>query len=392
MTSIIPSLLAKRSIRSRRPLASELTRLSPMLEWQAHITLGALVTISYGASLRTRNCVRSARPAQLLLSLVFLFLLPLGPADAQVTIEGGYSFSAETSEVAFIYKTSRSRGFASYNWRTEKLRQLPLWVSSFSSDGKLIAGVTKEGAIAVANSFMPGDLHIIPNSKGLYRPVFASGNAALLCSSRYGLTLIDVQTGQRQVVVNRDEGFGTVLSQSAITGNQALFNAMGPVSPALIQDINKLGLSAITDSLPYRVKYGGQPYIAFRDLLIEYQSIRGRIPSSFVASQRGDVVAFLADSYTKSESASLGGAWGYDVFALRRGAVSRITYLNAYMSYLAISVDGSTVVVGIHPSPATAYQQRWYQRTFEPWLVDVRTGQATNLNLPVRVANDPAFR
>ncbi len=338
---------------------------------------------------RDRGATRRKRATFVagLLAAAAIFLGSL-PTWAQAQIGGNYALSPNGSILLFSFKTPKARGAGLFDWRAGRLQRLEHFAPSFSPDGRRLVAVSREGLVLLDARTLKVDERL-PASSDLSLLVFQPGHSALLGQARKSLILVDTISGRRQTVIPATD-FYSILATTFVTEDKILFNAMGPASPNLSAAVEAMGLNKIASSVPYFLKFGEQPSIAFQDLLREHTALRGKLPTGFVASRNGDRIVFLGASLTEAESAQRGIQWGGDdLYLIDHGAVSRVTNLGAYMSFDAISYDGSTAVFGVYPKAEVT--ERRFQRHFDPWIVDLNTRRIVNLDLPSRIEHDPNF-
>lgn len=335
--------------------------------------------------------------------LIFLCLaIPL-PAAAQITIGSEFILSPDGSELAFGYQTPKARGAALYNWKTGLLRPIPFWASSYSTDGKRIAGSDKQGLL-VADTSNPARVDLVPNSKGCSRPVFQPGNKALLCTDRMvpkamGLptvVLIDIQTGQRQIVLGNPASLFEIGQPSFVSPTEFLFGSTAAPNNELLAAGKALGAQDF-QLMTYRYRFGSTPQIAFPDVVRHLLQTPFASFSTFVSSEGGKRTVFVGRSNEAScaeppQIGPFGPMFRYDVYTIENGAAVQITRICKLIGTAVISQRGNVAAFSIAAnSPTTPSYGVRAVRPQEPWLVDLVTKVVTPLQLPARIAQDPRF-
>lgn len=307
-------------------------------------------------------------------------------------VESEYSLSPDGRAFAFTFKTAQVRAGALFEWRTGKLLRLPGQQHSFSPDGKKLAGRTEQGIAIIDVGSLQVD-HVVPDSAGLYRPVFQPTNEAVLCHTGRGLALVDIKTGRRTSVLEDRDGFRTISSLTFISRDEILLNAMGPVSEERSAYLRVIGLDPVGGMVPYRLKFGGQPEIAYQDVITR-QIGQTRAPlgtnsnaaADFVAAYRGEKVLFIGRNELAERQAN-DNAFRYDVFLIERERVSQLTQLAGLLGRVSVSSDGSTAVFGVLAGRVPG--ARSGRGIYEPRFIDLKTSRVIDPNLPGRLASDP---
>lgn len=300
------------------------------------------------------------------------------------------------------------KGAGLYDWRTGQMRYVPLppgfdgfgW-GSYSPDGKSLVGVAgmarqhpqvtpwmQLGIIDLATektvtySFYSGP--------GVFRsPVFRPDGRAVLYVESGTLFLFDLKTRNSRALLSAEDGFASIDTPSFISTDTVLFVGMGPRSAERKETVKRLGAKSTFVSIPYVLRVGSKPEVAYPDFVKSQLSDRyGGLPSLMPASRNGERIAFIGLSGSESARKAYlsGGVARYDLFVMEHGHVRQVTHLENYMAYCAISDDGSTAAFGLHTGPVEAVLSLGRGRIpLELTIVDLNTGQVTHTDFLRRV-------
>ncbi|SKA27318.1 hypothetical protein SAMN02745126_04639 [Enhydrobacter aerosaccus] len=324
-------------------------------------------------------------------------------ATAQITIGSEFTLSPDGSELAFGYRTPKTRGSALYNWKTGLLRATPFMANSYSTDGKKIAGHNEQGLL-VADASDPTRVDLVPNSNGCSLPVFQPGNKTLLCIDMMvpkairhpTMVLIDIQTGQRQIVLGNLVSTFDIAQPSFVSPTEFLFGTRDAPNNELRAAGKELGAQDL-QLMTYRFRFGSTPQIAFPDVVRRLLQTPFASFSTFVSSEGGRRTAFVGRSNDTScaeppQIGPFGPMFRYDVYAIENGVATQITRICKLLGTAVISQRGNVAAFSVAASsPAKpSYGVRGAPHQ-EPWLVDLVTKVVTPLQLPARIAQDPRF-
>lgn len=239
-------------------------------------------------------------------------------------------------------------------------------------------------------------------------PIFQPGDQALLIeqgdAASKSLCLHDLRTGQSQIVLPSQIGFSLIRSVSFIAEDEILFVGRDPKDPVVTDQLRQLGVNPVTATIPYRFKFGGQPHIAFPDILERSRALMAPLspdgPLEMYAADGGKKIVYVDRSLSEEARVQdsrrhpgrLGIAFHYDLFVIDNGVTRQVTQLEAFAGFPAVSLDGSTAAIGRFVGQMTKekYLDR-SKRGFEPLIVDVATGKVTETNLIDQINADPRF-
>jgi Tol biopolymer transport system component len=337
-----------------------------------------------------------------------LFFLLVHPADAQTKFMlQDFVLSPDGRTVA----TSVNGAIGLFEWQTGKLTRIPppsgatgIGGPSFSTDGKkLIASISRPGP--VAGDFAIIDLDTMQATLITAEPkgrnfVFQPGDRAILYQAGNApsyLCLHDLETHTTRIVLRPEDGFYTISNPNFVSRDEILFAGMSPRSSAMVAAAKELTTNTVASAIPYRLRFGGLPEIVFAELVRRADAltgISGSGPTMFAASRNGERIVFLDRSLSEEERVAKDrrGYFRYDLFVIEGGAKSQVTKLEGYMSFVAISYDGSTAAFGTYAKPMSEFRYEPAQdRPFDLSIVDLRTGIVTPTDLVARVNADPRF-
>jgi hypothetical protein len=320
-------------------------------------------------------------------------------SQAQFTL-GNFVLSNDGRYVAFPVAGT----IGLFEWRTGQLTTIvrPPNVKSmggpaFSTDGKSLAVAINSdvGNIAIfdlatlqAKEFHKSDCWL---RSGL---VFEPGDGALLYvtgNSPSYLCLYDLKKHSTRIVLKPENGFYSINKPAFLTFEDLLFSGMGPENADLASQVDRLGVNKIAAPVPYRLKFGGVSEIVYRELIrrsLALSKVGASGPISFAASKDGARIAFIDRSSSEDERVKKeqGGYHRYDLFLMEEGRTRQVTNLEAYMSFIAISYDGSTVGFGVYAKPMADFRyEPGKDRSFDLNIIDLNTGTVTKTDLVDRV-------
>lgn len=302
-----------------------------------------------------------------------------------------------------------TKGAGLYDWRTGQMRYVPLpagfdgfgW-GSYSPDGKNLVGVA--GMARQHPQVTPGmQLGIIDlatqktvtfsvySSTGVFRsPVFRpDGRAVLYVGSGETLFLFDLKTKNSRALLSAEDGFASIDTPSFVSADTVFFVGMGPRNSELKETVKRLGAKSTFVPIPYVLRVGSKPEVAYLDFVKSQLSDRyGELPSLMPASRNGERIAFIGLSGSESaRKAYLSGDLARrDIFVMEHGRVRQVTHLENYMAYCAISDDGSTAAFGLHTGPLSDVRSLGRGKIpLELTIVDLNTGQVTHTDILRRV-------
>ncbi|MFN4015540.1 MAG: WD40 repeat domain-containing protein [Reyranella sp.] len=302
-----------------------------------------------------------------------------------------------------------AKGAGLYDWRTGQMRYVPLpagfdgfgW-GSYSPDGKNLVGVA--GMARQHPQVTPGmQLGIIDlatqktatfsvlSDTGVFRsPVFRpDGRAVLYVGSGETLFLFDLKTKNSRALLSAEDGFASIDTPSFVSADTVFFVGMGPRNSELKETVKRLGAKSTFVPIPYVLRVGLKPEVAYLDFVKSQLSDRyGELPSLMPASRNGERIAFISLSGSESaRKAYLSGDLARrDIFVMEHGRVRQVTHLENYMAYCAISDDGSTAAFGLYTGPVSDVRSLGRGRIpLELTIVDLNTGQVTHTDFLRRV-------
>ena len=165
----------------------------------------------------------------------------------------------------------------------------------------------------------------------------------------------------------------------------------------MIDGVTALSAAKTAGSVPYLLRFGELPKIVYPELVRRNVALVGSNvsgPTSFSASRGGERIVFIDRSLSEEERVKKekSGFYHYDLFMIENGIKRQMTNLGTYMSFDAISYDGSTAGFGTYAKPISEFRyEPARDRPFELSIVDLRTGVVTPTDLIARVNADPRF-
>jgi hypothetical protein len=324
-------------------------------------------------------------------------------------LSSAFTLSPDGRLVAF---NAGTRGVGLYNWRVRETRYVPIrpqfsglgW-PTYSSDGGRLAGVAtisrtdREGA----SEFNLGVIDLstqemisFPMGEPLYDPVFRpNGNAILYLGGRSlekRPFLFDLRTQTSRELLSKNDGFYAILRPSFVGDDTILFVGLGPQSSELKVALQRLGVSPTGQAVPYLLKFGSKPEIAYVNTLDPYlYGARANLPTSMAASRNGGRIVFIGISQsTAARQAYLAlDPTRYDLFVIEGQQVRQVTHLENYLAFVAISQDGSTAAFGLHTGPLSDVRNLGRGKIpLELAIADLNTGQVTRTDFVERKTAD----
>ena len=332
---------------------------------------------------------------------------PGAEAPTTQNLPGHFALSPDGRMIAF---NGGEKGAGLYDWRTGHMRYVPLpagfiafgWVG-YSPDGKKLVGVadlprkhpqevlpeTKLGIVDLATQ----ETVTFSVTKNFYNPVFRpDGRAVLYLGPGKTLFLFDLKTQSSRALLSSEDGFSGIATPSFVSADTVFFVGTGPRNPELREAVKRLGATSPFISIPYVLRVGSKPEVAYLDFVKSQLSNRyGGLPLLMPASRNGERIAFIGLSGSESaRKAYLSGDLArYDLFVMEHGEVRQVTRLENYMAYCAISDDGSTAAFGLHTGPLSAVRSLGRGKIpLELTIVDLNTGQVTRTDFVRRVYGD----
>jgi hypothetical protein len=272
----------------------------------------------------TQRARQGAIPMALRFAVVWALLLVAvvtepSTAHAQVDLEG-CALSPDGSVVAFQYRPrgSRSAGIGLFERATGKTTRIPrpngaftFHLPKFSPDGSLLTAIA--GAQVVVVDLSTLRVTQVTERPGLKEfPTFQPDTGKILYATAGNLDshlrLIDPTTRTDELILRPEDGFRNGFGNlSFLENNEVLFTAIGPKNTAV-----KNAVQALTPKpfvfVPYRLRFGELPEIAFRDVLARDLALMA------AESPRSQLLATVRRSYssashrTKSSARQIPGA------------------------------------------------------------------------------------
>ena len=301
------------------------------------------------------------------------------------------------------------KGLGLYDWRTGRIDVIPppagvtyvTW-PSYSPDGRKIAAVARLSTkgphgvdhqrLAVVDLSTQRTTLFQVEQPSFSSPMFRPDGKAILYSTNNRLFLFDVGKKTSQPLLSEQDRFSHIASPSFFGNDVILFVGMGPRNPEMRATLKRMGGNPVADPIPYLLRAGHEPEIAYLDFVKRQLSDRyGHLPTLMPASRNGERVVFIglpaSEKAHKAREASAERL--YDVLVLENGRERQITNLKNYMSFLAISQDGSTAAFGIYPGAHSDLSgRRRGGIPLELAIVDLNTGQVTQTDFTRRLADE----
>lgn len=327
-------------------------------------------------------------------------------AQTTQSLPTSFSLSPDGHFVAF---NAGTRGVGLYDWRVREIRYVPIspqfsglgW-PTYSSDGGRLAGVATisradRGGASESNlgviDLSTQQMISFPLGESLYSPVFRpNGNAILYLGGRSlekRPFLFDPRTQTSRELLSKNDGFYAILRPSFVGDDTILFIGAGPQSSELKVALQRLGISPTSQPVPYLLKFGSKPEIAYVNTLDPYlYGARANLPTSMAASRNGERIVFIGISQSAAARQAYleGDLTRYDLFVIEGQQVRQVTHLENYLAFVAISQDGSTSAFGYFPGKIS--EVRKYSRGTVPLelaMVDLNSGQVTPTDFVKRV-------
>ena len=353
-----------------------------------------------------RHCIRVVAIVAALLGAA-TFVSNAQPITSITT----YSFSNDGKFLAFA---ASSAGVGLYDWRAEKLIKIdrfPIFATggkSFLSQLDSLGASPREfGIFDLGTLLQTSSFKTDCDNHGI--PVFQPGDKAVLMVVADGiannhLCLQDIETGRSQIVLPKEQGFFDLHSLNFIHQDEILFIGRSPKDPEIVAKIKNLGINPVTATIPYRLKFGGRPEIAFPEILERSRALLAPLqadgPTEILVSRNGGKIVYVDRSLSeearvreaRKHPRQYEGAYRYDLFSIEEGVTRQVTRLEAFLGYPAVSYDGSIGALGLSVGEMT--KEKYFNRrlrSFEPVIVDMGTGAITQTNLIARINADPQF-
>jgi hypothetical protein len=139
--------------------------------------------------------------------------------------------------------------------------------------------------------------------QGAGQPVLQPGDkAVLIVVSGFPnyLCLFDLEAKRSRIVLPEKQGFHSLRGPSFIGQDEILFIGQGAMDPDIVAKVKALGANPLTTDIPYRLKFGGKPEIAFPEII---ERNKGRANGSFTSIDR------LARKRAMKRRASIPASW-----------------------------------------------------------------------------------
>jgi len=337
------------------------------------------------------------------------------------------SVSPDGKTIGFKYRslTAAVGGAGLFEWQTGKLTRVDFLPLFFSTDGAQIGALSDEG-IALYDRASLERVRVVKAEPyvdarqigSLFLPLaIQPGNEAVLCrlvGSNEGLAIVDLRAGTHRILVPPEDrtGFYSISWAGFVAPDEIVFTAMGPRDGVLRAALEDLGANVVASPMPYRLKFGELPRVAYQDIVRPYLALKqekppllGEPPVVYGASRGGERVVAVGvppeefdrlrqdtkRRTAKLEQNSRRSGWA-EILVIEQGAMRRVTHVDAYIGGAAISYDGSTVAFGVYAKPLSEFNyEPALRRPFDVSIVDLNTGVVTETNLIERIAADASF-
>ena len=340
-----------------------------------------------------------------------------GPGSSGAIVLVNLRMSPDGNVVAFEYYDTRfiapadvragrkHRGLGLLEWRTDRLTRIPnpagrqLSAPSWSYDGKrLAAAMGKYGSLAptqivvidmpdftvtevIGKDPVKGDGHYLVKTSPVFQP--ETGNI-LYVESEYGripmhYRLFDPRDGNDRVVLPKEQGFYSLLSQPCFIGrDEIIFQAIGPKNREFEKIVIELASSPGVP-VTYRLKFGEEIQFYFPELDRRKSVLDPQI-TGITASAGGRIVIGIRKSLSEPENAQ--GKYNLEIFRIDQGRLTQLTKLRSYLANSTVAYNGSTVAFGADPTR---------QRVLDLSILDMTTGTVTPTGLRKRIEQHPDF-
>lgn len=362
---------------------------------------------------RVKGCIHGAvywTAANVIAALIAV-LITHSTASAQRPAAESRLADFALSNDGRILAISRGGAIGLFDWRADKLVVLPrpagvrsMGGPSFSPDGRSLAAAVSgdAGNIAIL------DLATLQVS-GFHKsdcwlgspPKFQPDSSAVLFSTggfpQY-LCLYDLNKRTTSIPLAREGGFYAIGSLGFVEAGKALFVGIGPNNATLASSVESLGVSKTSAFVPYHLRIGGVPEVAYPDLVKRGAKLTvgsgGSGPASFAASRNGERIVFIDRSLTEEDrfAKKEAGPFRYDLFMIEGGVTRQVTHLETYLAHLAISYDGHTAAFGIQSKSVSKFKDEPSGAVrLDLAIIDLRTGVVTRIDLTARLDAEPLF-
>ena len=204
--------------------------------------------------------------------------------------------------------------------------------------------------------------------------------------------LFDLKTQTSRELLSKNDGFDAILKPSFVSDDTILFVGFRPENSELKVAVQRLGISPIAQPVPYLLKLGSKPEIAYVNTLDPYlYGARGNLPTSMAASRNGERIVFIgiSQSIAARQAYVTGDLTRYDLFVIEGQKVRQVTHLENYLAFVAISQDGSTAAFGLHTGSLSGVRNLGRGNIpLELAIVDLNTGQVTRTDFVERKTAD----
>lgn len=361
---------------------------------------------------RLKGCVRgtACRAAANGMAVLIAVLATHSTASAQRSPAPSRLPDFALSNDGRILAISRGGAIGLFDWRADKLALIPrpaeissMGGPSFSPDGRSLAAAVSSdaGNIAVFDlaTLRATGVHKSDCWLGSSPKFQADGGAVLFSTGGFSkyLCLYDFNKHTTSFPLDSENGFYAIGSPTFVETGKVLFVGIGPRNSTLASSVESLGVRETSATVPYHLKIGGVPEIAYPELLRRSAKLtkgRGGGPVSFASSRNGKKIVFIDRSLTEEVRLTKDeiGPYRYDLFMIEDGVTRQITHLETYLAYPEISYDGHTVAFGIQSKPIPKFKdQPPGPGRLDLAIIDLRTGVFTRIDLIARLDAEPEF-
>jgi Tol biopolymer transport system component len=303
------------------------------------------------------------------------------------------------------------QGIGLYDWRTGHIDFVPLpagvqylmWVH-FSPDGSKLTAVAMLPQESIDNPrelrrYRLAILDLPSRQAALFEvpqrvfssPMLRQDGRAILYAAEDRLFLFDLTTGRSQALLPEQDKFSDIRTPSFVASDTVLFVARNPRNAELQATIKQWGGNLVAGTIPYLLKMGSRPVIAYPEFVRRELSDRyGSLPTVMPASRNGERIVFIGPSQgERARKRHETGGSPYDLFVIEGSQVRQVTHLENYLAFDAISYDGSTAAFGVYPGAHSEVSSlRRGAVPLELAIVNLDTGQITRTDFTARVASE----